>query len=183
MIAQLSVNGHGDTARRMKAIIAQTQSMPRIYRHFAIVTLAVTALVGIFADGENREAIAQAQQQQSREPIRIKPPEKKEREGREGGSFGSVGGRFGTPMVNPGGSRSDAIETIGPSQVPARTNPTGLSDAEFARLSPKEREALIQKIREQQFGLSPEIRARQIENLVAASTARSGAESNSDFDF
>lgn len=31
---------------------------PRVFRHFAVITVAVTACIAMFADGENREALA-----------------------------------------------------------------------------------------------------------------------------
>lgn len=36
----------------------QAVSTARMYRHFAIVTIVVTALIALFADGEKREAVA-----------------------------------------------------------------------------------------------------------------------------
>ncbi len=41
-------------SRRMPAPVLS----PRVFRHFAVVTVAVTACIAMFADGENREAIA-----------------------------------------------------------------------------------------------------------------------------
>lgn len=42
----------------MSRIAAALPVDARMYRHFAAITLAVTALVALFADGENRQAIA-----------------------------------------------------------------------------------------------------------------------------
>lgn len=36
----------------------QAVSTARMYRHFAVVTIVVTALIALFADGEKREAVA-----------------------------------------------------------------------------------------------------------------------------
>ena len=41
------------------AMIAQTLVLsPKLYRHFAVLTVSVTALIAIFADGERREDIS-----------------------------------------------------------------------------------------------------------------------------
>ena len=49
--------------------IAETLAIPpKMYRHFAVVTVLITLLIAIFADGENRQAIGselKAQQQQT----------------------------------------------------------------------------------------------------------------------
>jgi hypothetical protein len=166
----------------MKAITAQTLSLPKVYRHFAVITVAVTLLVAVFADGENREALAQsaAAQSGSTHAIRIEKPKKKERDGQAEGSFGTTGGQFGAPMVSPGGSRDDNLRTTGPQQVAASYNPSGLSDEEWAKLSPAKREELVRKLREQRYGASPEARSREVANMVAASAGRSGSNSSDD---
>jgi hypothetical protein len=41
----------------MKAAPPVLAIPPKIFRHFAVVTIIITALVGIFADGENRQVV------------------------------------------------------------------------------------------------------------------------------
>jgi hypothetical protein len=78
-----------------------------MYRHFAVVTVAITLLIALFADGENREAIGnelKAQQQQTEmrraEAEKFGPKklggEKIPR--RDGGGWGDEG------PVDPGGA-------------------------------------------------------------------------------
>ena len=44
---------------RAMAHIAQTISVtPQMYRHFAVITVVATAMIAFFADGEQREAVA-----------------------------------------------------------------------------------------------------------------------------
>lgn len=165
----------------MKAISAQPLSLPKIYRHFAVVTVAVTLLVAIMADGESRETTAQAMTSPaSSQPIRIEKPRKNERDGEAEGSFGTIGGQFGAPMMSPGGGRNDSLRTAGPQQVAASYNPTGLSDEEWAKLTPAQREELLKKLRELQFGASSEQRAQQVARMVAASAQRSGSKPSDD---
>lgn len=48
----------------MKAAPPVLAIPPKIFRHFAVVTIIITALVGIFADGENRQVVEDTIEQQ-----------------------------------------------------------------------------------------------------------------------
>jgi hypothetical protein len=91
----------------MKEIIASIPVPPKMYRHFAVITLLITACIAIFADGERREAMAdEFAEQQQRQALReadatqngpkkiVADPTFK----RGGGGFGSEG------VADPGGS-------------------------------------------------------------------------------
>lgn len=82
-----------------------------MYRHFATVTVALTALVAFFANGESHKATASASQSHRAQPA---PAPKQQFEipqdrdaGRDSGSFGSDDNDgFGQPMVEAGGGGS-----------------------------------------------------------------------------
>ena len=76
-----------------------------MYRHFAILTVAMTALLAFFANGENQKAVAAASA--SEQPATPKAPVSKrievETETAETGSWGSDDSDgFGQPMMGSG---------------------------------------------------------------------------------
>lgn len=94
---------------------------PRMFRHFAVITVAITGCVALFADGEGREAIAsELAARQQKNQVLIAEAEKvgKRTVGfdRTSAGKGAVaaandsvdwsdnGGDFGAPMEDPGGS-------------------------------------------------------------------------------
>lgn len=165
---------------------------PSMYRHFAVVTVAITLVMVIFADGENREAIAaELQERHDTEAARIaasKPkygvPRFKQRQSaarwRE---FNESGGEFGDPM-DFNGSRiqrtgdGDLVvaDRLGGEFTPQDYARFGISEKELAALSPAEREKLLARLRAGGMATDPEERAKQIEKLLASSAQRSGGQ-------
>jgi hypothetical protein len=80
-----------------------------MYRHFATVTVALTALVAFFANGESQQAVAAASESHRAEPaVAKKTPIQPETDADgDSGSFGSDDNAgFGQPMTQAGGSGS-----------------------------------------------------------------------------
>lgn len=160
----------------------------RIYRHFAVVTLLLTGAVALFADGENRAAMAEeiAERQQRDALARASAekfgPPKLIKAGAPdgGGSFGPDIGEFGAPMDGGGGTGSGSGSGYIPDEdlalgfVPAAYARYGLSEAEWAALSEEEREALRREAEAEAARADTPERALQVERLKAASAARSG---------
>ncbi|MFM5929539.1 MAG: hypothetical protein ACKOPQ_01375 [Novosphingobium sp.] len=105
----------------MKELLAEIPVPPKMIRHFAVVTVIITACIALFADGERRQAMAdevdqQRQQAELRQaeaaqsgPKQYQPPVV--RTGGTGSGFGAEG------PVDPGGTDTGggevAIRTTG----------------------------------------------------------------------
>lgn len=76
---------------------------PRMYRHFAAMTLALTALLAFFANGENHQAIAAAAEAEAGPPppqaARATPTPESEPEADSGSWGGETDVTFGQPMM------------------------------------------------------------------------------------
>jgi hypothetical protein len=149
---------------------------PKAYRHFAIVTLAVTASLAMFAEGEGRER----QGPQSARPssavasapatLAVSPEiEESAYDGWDGGddSDGGFGSAAGAVF---GGSDSGFIPDLDSLTLP------GYPEDYLATLSEAERELLLQGLRENGM-LAPELREQRRAALEAASDRRSGTPS------
>ena len=145
---------------------------PSMYRHFAIVTLAVTAGLAMFADGENQQAQA-AQVTQSR-PVPAEAPAPLHtaapRQPASDWSDGDSGGAFGSPMdlLNSAGTSSSIMPDFDQIAAP------GYSPDYLASLSEEERRLVLQGLQENGM-LTPDIRDEQLATLETASSRRSGA--------
>lgn len=119
----------------------------RLYKHFAAVTIVLTAAIAMFADEDHRAAAEQAQARKvaNDTPKREKPAYGEANLARAdtstAGSFGEEGGGYGVPMVSPGGSgnRSSiarrAVNTnrqLLPNMTPEEV--AALSEKEYERL-------------------------------------------------
>ena len=141
-----------------------------IYQHFAIVTVAITALLALFADGENREAVQVAvERDQARfaraaeEPELALSPELEE-------SFGG----FGEDNFSGGGLGSVAVQRVAALRSPI----PWLSWDQWRRLPKEEQERLLAEAGIEQSVAPPrDVSAREIANLIEASRARSGTAS------
>jgi hypothetical protein len=153
---------------------------PKLYRHFALVTVLLTGSVAMFADGENREAAA-AQVEQREDPAapsqqtlaapaRPKPRNAAERHQGfvQSGGFDGFDASFGRPMDKAVGSLATYTNRLGPEGAQ-----TGYSETYLASLDPVERKLLLDEL-EQDGMLAPGERERKAAALVAASEARSG---------
>ncbi len=119
----------------------------KLYKHFAAVTILLTATIAMFADEDQRAAAEQVQSRStSSEPAPRNTPaygEARLTRAEEGasGSFGSEGGGYGAPMVTPGGggNRSSVARRavnsnrqILPNMTPEEV--AALSEEEYERL-------------------------------------------------
>jgi hypothetical protein len=148
---------------------------PKAYRHFAIVTLTVTASLAMFAEGESRERQAPPSTRPSsavasaRATLAVSPEvEESAYEGWDGGDdsegFGSAAGAVF------GGSHSSFIPDL--DSLTAQ----GFPEEYLASLSEAERELLLQGLRENGM-LTPQLREQRRAALEAASDRRSGTPS------
>src|SRR5688572_985632 len=134
-------------ARRVK----QQAITAKMYRHFATLTIAVTAAVAVFADGENREAIATEVSSAPRPAPSAGPSELARKDSGSRGSFASEGGydgAFGQPMDTVGAAPHDGIipndfASATPAGVPAGYNRYGISAEEWASLTEEQKKELI----------------------------------------
>lgn len=168
-----------------------------MYRHFAVMTLAVTLLVGVFASGENRQAVAQAIEEQSDAAERAEfkdhkfgAPKLVQSEQLQARVYNSdsdyrdtYSSDYGTPMDRiasradaRGGSGAGAATRGGKGYVPASYASHQLSEEELAKLTPAQREALLAQIANGGQSLDQAQRQQQIDTLVSASARRAGSE-------
>jgi hypothetical protein len=164
---------------------------PKIYRHFAVITVVATVLLAVFASGENREAIAAAaeahQDELARERAASRPAYgnatlvENQRQPAHFSDFGDTGGSFGEPMDRTGAQVQDVGRLEFTPQgrgtgdnVPQSYAQYGISAAELASLTPAQRAALLARIRAGGMSSDPEEREQQIADLIASSSGRSG---------
>lgn len=155
---------------------------PKMYRHFALVTVLLTLGIAMFADGENREAAAaQVERREEREQIRRddaaeaagpaivrrSPVPRRERP-RQHIGFDGFDPSFGAPMDSP--MRSLASYATG---VASAATQAGYPDAYLASLGAEERALLVDGL-EKEGMLSRDERERKSAALIAASEARGG---------
>jgi hypothetical protein len=161
-------------ARKQPSVIP-----PKVYRHFALVTVLLTAGIAMFADSENREASAQVAPRESglRQESIPKPlvaprtTRRKHHFAQDGEGFAAP---FGAPMDEAPGSLVAQTTQLAPDAAPA-----GYSDHYLASLGPDERRLLLEGL-EKEGLLSPEEREHKSRALIAASQARSGGSAAND---
>jgi hypothetical protein len=149
---------------------------PKMYRHFALVTVLLTLGVAMFADGENRE-VAAAQVEQPETTRRddsevVKPPiadrpEHRQRS-RRTSEFDGFDPSFGAPM-----DAQRASLASGAAAVASAVSQTGYSDEYLASLDAQKRALLIAELEKEGLASADE-RERKTAALVASSEARSG---------
>lgn len=151
---------------------------PKMYRHFAVVTVLLTAAVAMFAGGENRKAVAAQVENAEENGSQVESaPALATRSGDNPapvvGSFGSDDGIvFGQPMDNPlGGLSSSVFAKLDGAEA------AGYPPDYLASLTPAERELLIKGLEENGL-LTDEARADRGAALESASRRRSGAPSS-----
>lgn len=172
---------------RAAMVRAKTSAIPpKMYRHFALVTVAVTASIAMFANGENREAVA-AQIAQHRKETQVRPPSAPQfgtptvsRAARQRPEFADdlevFDGTFGRPTT-----RTVAHFTHGAlaKDVAVQASYAGYSEEYLASLSEDERALLLKGLADQGM-LTPAERSRKSAALNAASLRRSGASQEAD---
>jgi len=168
---------------------------PKMYRHFAVATIILTALFGFFADGENREAVAEEMDKHDQQVAARKAEEEKQSqkkpilvnragEGRDesaddSGGFGSATDRtsgkgFGTSMAwssSSPGLRQGCGRALADRNV-------------LAQMNDRQRDAYLARLDEMDCGGESAATAAphqptsaEISQLAAASAARSGSAS------
>jgi len=158
---------------------ANTQAVTaKMYRHFAILTVAATLVVGVFADGESRKAVA-GEIKAAQRPAHAGPTELARKDARAPGSFGRDSGEFGAPMDSVGAAAHDGLLPAGfaPARapmVPAGFTTYGVSAAVWETLTPEQKKALMDKARAERAAAQGSDRAAQVDSLLEASRARSG---------
>lgn len=158
--------------------MARTRTPPipaNMYRHFAILTIALTASVALFADGESRNAVTQRVADHRREV--------QDRPGKH--LVAKAPTLAGTPR--PPADDSDAFGTPSAGRFANRaSSATAFDDliaAGYAReylesLTPEDRQHLLVGVR--RAGAAVPEHAAEAAALGAASAARSGATGRSD---
>jgi hypothetical protein len=152
-----------------------------MYRHFALVTMLLTAVVAMFASGENRKAVTAHVEKQTEENelrresyARFGAPKIGGSPAPTAGSFADDVGEFGRPMDNPRGGLSSSVMAR-----QERAEAAGYSPEYLASLNQAERELLLSGLEENGL-LTEQARADRGAALAAASSRRSGAPANSD---
>jgi len=158
---------------------ANTQAVTaKMYRHFAILTVTVTLVVGVFADGESRKAVA-SEIKAAQRPAHAGPTELARKDARSPGSFGSDSGAFGAPMDSVGAAAHDGLLPPGFAAPPAPMvaagfTTYGVSAEVWGTLTPEQKRALMDKVKAERTAAQAPDRAQQIDTLLEASRARSG---------
>lgn len=151
----------------------------RMYRHFAAITLAVTAAMAMFADGEHRQAVAREIEVVSDPVENIRPgglfAERKRAPAPAPAPVSSPGEdfdpAFGSPMETVASSGSTTsfaspVAGLGGTQPGGDMAPPGISPQEWASTPPAQRGALVARRKAQRDAMG--------DPLEAASRARSG---------
>jgi len=165
------------------AMIATPQIPQKVFRHFAIVTVALTALIALLADGESRQATADAVEQgvnaaeQQGAARRASKPQITRRDETGQNRFeGGDSDEFGTPMVRLAGSTHATSQnlnaTSGTRNGQTITIP-GYSQAYLDSLSEDEFRRLVQTLRAAGM-LDPDDLQQSLAEIEGASRHRSG---------
>lgn len=145
---------------------------PSMYRHFAIVTVAITAGLAMFADGENREAqaaqVAEAKPAKRAAPVALVTASPKTTRRQEADGWGGFD-VSSSPVGSPSGGSSRRVG----SDFDGIAAP-GYSSEYLASLSEEERELLLRGLQENGM-LEPDVQSERAAALGAASRRRSGA--------
>lgn len=179
----------------MKAINAPKFSMPKAYRHFAVVTVALTTLMAVFADGENREAISKTvEDQRQDQDLHREEAEKygrpvlkiKDSDSSKGGGHFASDAETGAGLVMVGGGGGSYSQHRSRAGVGARVaagayRRQGITDEQLAKLTPGERDALLESLEEKEAAPAErEVTQTDLDRLMAASALRSGSEAGSE---
>lgn len=156
----------------------------KLYKHFAVVTVVLTATIALFADGENREAVAH-QMEQREEEARLErasqeitgTPRLIRSEATLQGSFddgGEFDAGYGRPMNDPGTTRQGSGRR---STNQSRQSLPNMTPEEVAALSQEEYDRLLRLYAE--AGVIEDYdRSAQMSSVEAASARRMGHSGN-----
>ncbi|MCT2558110.1 hypothetical protein N0B51_03860 [Tsuneonella sp. YG55] len=170
----------------MARAIRTRQTKANIYRHFAAVTIALTAVTAMFANSEDREALAREIAEDSRPAVDQAPPEFVRRTAAPRGSFGSeeFDGSFGQPMDGAGAAAGDGVipgvnYAAPQAGMPVGFTVYGVTTAQWDAMNEEQRRRLMADREAANRAAQSGERARQVNALLEASRARSGAPSES----
>ncbi|WP_160603593.1 hypothetical protein [Pontixanthobacter aquaemixtae] len=152
-----------------------------MYRHFALVTIALTAAIALFADGEKREAVAGGVET-AKEYVQDVDLEPKlvVRNSNAGAAspgldtFYSGGGGqdiIGNGFASSTPAASRRLSKLSKSVSDAELAKLGLTREQFLALSDQEKEAVLTKLNN---GENPVVTESVVQNSTAASLRRSG---------
>jgi|GEM_PF-5220812 len=157
---------------------------PKMYRHFAALTLAISGMVALFANGEAQQAIAQ-----SNEQAELKRAEQKKFGAKklidkrsEGGSRGRGSG-FQDTIDGPMDGGGDGTSGVIPAYLAVSAAPVIVEAdrAAMARMSPEQRKAYLRMLeaeRRKRMEQGPVVPTQaQISALATAAAARAGSDS------
>lgn len=159
---------------------------PRMYRHFAALTVAISAVVALFADGETQEAYARQQQHNElkhAEAEKFGKPRLADTRSDAGDKTrsGSFRDRFDAPMDEAAGTGGETgivpagmVVTAGPVIVE-------IDQAALARMTLRQRQAYLRMMEEERRKRAARAAVMpspaQINALAEASATRAGSES------
>lgn len=156
---------------------------PKMYRHFAVITVALSTVVAVFANGDAQEAMAKSQKVAKHNAAetrvaKAKLTDKRSEKRRSGGG-GGFSGPYGAPMDGSGGGDSSYIPAgmvVTPAPIIIEVDQKAL-----ARMTPEQRAAYLRKLeeeRQKRMAQEPLLPTQQqISALAEQSAARSGSES------
>lgn len=176
------------------AQIRKASITPKMYRHFAAITVALTLTLGLFANGEGRQALAdevegrvaahqEARRIEEAQIAKFGKPKLIARNSRRDSAwgYGGYGDAFDSDYGKPSdGSSAGSIAgtrmgRVSPSaKVPSSYAPYGISQAAWQAMTEEEREEFLRSRTKPQPVVSAEQHRRQVEGLLAASAARAG---------
>lgn len=196
MIAGFGLTGIVYPGATMARIVQTLPVSAKAYRHFAVLTLIITAALAFFADGENREQVESTIKQQKirTESAKISKPApligtkftdaRKSRgwgdePGIDGG--GSTGFTDMEIVTGPGERLPPHYKPrpMAPAMLVTSANASALPDVPPPGMSEEEFERLKLALAAQKRGDSPrQVTSQDLERMRAASAARSGQDGN-----
>ncbi len=162
---------------------------PKMYRHFAVLTIGITTIFAVFADGETREAMAQNSQRaelnraDAKKFGKTKLVDKRSGNPRGGGRSGGSGSNanFGAPMDNTSNTSGSGAYISAELALAPPPIIIEVDQAALARMSPEQRKAFLKRLEDERLRRlreGPVVPSQQqVSALAAASAARSGSDS------
>ena len=163
----------------------------KMYQHFAAATVVLTGAIALFADDENRQAMAQHVEERDREAEIQRasqeitgPRELIRRDSTRGGSFGTENFADGAPMDDPQSSGATTGRG-GDGARPLRAVPPGYERGFIDSLTDEQYRRLIEALPPEQRGSVPISSSRPITRrergaIERASLRRSGGSGQSE---
>ncbi len=179
----------------MSRIVQTLPITPKMYRHFAIITVVLTAALALFADGERQEVLkgevakhqtarGAAKQEDSRLAAARAHNERAARKSKRAMAGGEAGLDAGDGSFTPDADFSAPVSPsfVGPQGMSPSDGVTGSagafgSDYGTPGMSPELRRKMSMQKRKQ-ADAPPKLNQRQMDAMLEMSAARSGAGSS-----